>query len=92
MGGIEHGQRVLPARDPRALRSTDGPERTRRAARGSRHPLGIAIAAQLLEGARAFIPDAFRGPEGAAPFGPKVDVPDDAPAADQLAGFLGRKV
>lgn len=46
----------------------------------------------LLEGAKASIPDAFRGPDGQAPFGPAVEVADDAPAADRLAGFLGRQV
>ena len=61
-------------------------------ATGQDSNLDPELAAQLLEGARAFIPDAFRGPEGVAPFGPKVDVAEDAPAADQLAGFLGRKI
>ncbi len=47
---------------------------------------------RLPEGGRLFIADAFRGPDGVAPFGIAVDLRDDAPAADQLAGFLGRKV
>jgi hypothetical protein len=34
----------------------------------------------------------MRGEEGKAFFGPRVDVPESAPAADQLAGFLGRRV
>lgn len=50
------------------------------------------LARQLLENARAFLPDAMRGPDGQAPFGPRVDVPESAAAADQLAGFLGRPV
>ncbi|HEX5266572.1 MAG TPA: TIGR03086 family metal-binding protein [Acidimicrobiales bacterium] len=50
------------------------------------------LAGQLLENARGFIPDAMRGTDGQAPFGPRVDVPGSAPAADQLAGFLGRQV
>ena len=50
------------------------------------------LAQQLLVGARAAVPDQFRGPDTKAPFGPAVDVPESAPAADQLAGFLGRKV
>ena len=50
------------------------------------------LAKQLLVGAKAAIPDEFRGPDGQAPFGPVVDVPESAPPADQLAGFLGRKV
>lgn len=48
------------------------------------------LAAQLLTGARATIPDQFRGPDGAAPFGPVVESDDAAPAASQLAAFLGR--
>lgn len=54
--------------------------------------LNADLAKQLLIGAKAAISDQFRGPDGAAPFGPEVKVPDSAPAADQLAGFLGRKV
>jgi len=50
------------------------------------------LARQLLENARAFLPDTMRGADGQAPFGPRVDVPASAPAADQLAGFLGRRV
>ena len=49
------------------------------------------LAAALLEGAKASIPDEFRGPEG-APFGPKQEAPAGASAADQLAAFLGRTV
>jgi hypothetical protein len=51
-----------------------------------------AIAAELLKNARLSIPEAFRGEDGKAAFGPIVDVPSSAPAADQLAGFLGRQV
>ncbi len=50
------------------------------------------LAAQLLGQAKATIPDAFRGADGAAPFGPQAPVAEDAPAADQLAAFLGRNV
>jgi uncharacterized protein (TIGR03086 family) len=50
------------------------------------------LAAQLLEGAKASIPDAFRGPDGQAPFGARVDCDDSAPPAAQLAAFLGRAV
>ena len=50
------------------------------------------LAKQLLVGARAAIPKEFRGDDTKAPFGPEVEVPDSAPPADQLAGFLGRKV
>lgn len=45
------------------------------------------IAAMLLQGAQAV--DGMRNPEG-NPFGPKVDVPEDASAGDKLVGFLGR--
>jgi uncharacterized protein (TIGR03086 family) len=50
------------------------------------------LAKQLLDGAKATIPDEFRGPDGKAPFGPEVDAPADAPMADQLAAFLGRNL
>jgi len=46
------------------------------------------LAGQLL--AASMIPDEFRGPDGKAPFGPKVDVAESASAADRLAGYLGR--
>jgi uncharacterized protein (TIGR03086 family) len=49
------------------------------------------LASQLLAQAKATIPDAFRGPEG-APFGPATEIADDASPADQLAAFLGRTV
>jgi uncharacterized protein (TIGR03086 family) len=48
------------------------------------------VAQQLLGFVRAAIPDTFRGPDGKAPFGPVVEVPETASAPDQLAGFLGR--
>lgn len=50
------------------------------------------LAEALLERARKNIPETFRGPDGKAPFGPEVAVPDSACAADRLAGFLGRAV
>ena len=50
--------------------------------------LDPAVAGQLLS--LSMLPDEFRGPDGQAPFGPKVDVPDSACAADRLAGYLGR--
>lgn len=49
------------------------------------------LAEELLVGARAFIQDTFRGPEG-APFGPEQQAPPDASKADQLVAFLGRTV
>jgi uncharacterized protein (TIGR03086 family) len=60
-------------------------------ATGQSTDLDPAVAAQLFEAAQ-FIPDEFRGPDGQAPFGPKVDVPDSATTADKLAGFMGRQV
>jgi uncharacterized protein (TIGR03086 family) len=53
--------------------------------------LDPALAEQLLEGAR-LVAEGRRGPDGVAPFGAEVNVPDSAPAADRLAAFLGRKV
>lgn len=50
------------------------------------------IAADLLSHARVAITDGFRGPDGAAPFGPATQAPAGAGPADQLAAFLGRPV
>ena len=61
-------------------------------ATGQSTDLDPKLAAQLLEGAKASIPDQFRGPDGKAPFGPVAEAPASASAADQLAAFLGRKV
>jgi hypothetical protein len=35
--------------------------------------------------------DSFRGPDPTSPFGLAVEVSESAPAADQLAAFLGRQ-
>lgn len=59
-------------------------------ATGQNTDLDPEFAAQLLEQARAFIPDGMRGPDGQAPFGTAVTAPAGASAADQLAAFLGR--
>jgi len=59
-------------------------------ATGQSTDLDPALASALLENARAFLPDAMRGEDGKAPFGPVVYVPASYPVADQLAGFLGR--
>jgi uncharacterized protein (TIGR03086 family) len=61
-------------------------------ATGQPTDLDPEFAAQLLEGARGFVSDGFRGPDGAAPFGVAVDAPPSASAADKLAAFLGRTV
>lgn len=60
-------------------------------ATGQDSDLDPELAAQLLAGARRAVPDSFRGPDPTSPFGPAVDVPESAPAADHLAGFLGRR-
>jgi uncharacterized protein (TIGR03086 family) len=61
-------------------------------ATGQSTDLDAEMAAQLLEGARAAIPPGVRGPDPVAPFGPEVDAPASACAADRLAAFLGRTV
>jgi uncharacterized protein (TIGR03086 family) len=53
--------------------------------------LNPELAAELLESVPPLLPDQLRGPDGQAPFGPLVEVSADAPAADRLAGFLGRR-
>jgi uncharacterized protein (TIGR03086 family) len=53
--------------------------------------LDPALARELLNQARGTIPDAFRGPDGEAPFGPTLEAPAGAAPADQLAAFLGRR-
>jgi uncharacterized protein (TIGR03086 family) len=50
------------------------------------------LADHLLAQARIAIVDAFRGPDGVAPFGPVQQAPAGAGPADQLAAFLGRRV
>ena len=50
------------------------------------------LAARLLGQARIAIPDAFRGPDGVAPFGPVQQAPAGVGPADELAAFLGRRV
>jgi uncharacterized protein (TIGR03086 family) len=63
-------------------------------ARALRYPADLdpGLAAQLLAQARLTIGDAFRGPDGAAPFGPAAPAAAGADPADQLAAFLGRPV
>lgn len=57
---------------------------------GQSTDLDSEIAVQLLAQVQGFVTDAFRGPDGQAPFGPEVAVPSSASAADKLAAFLGR--
>ncbi len=59
---------------------------------GYQAELDPEIAADLLSHARVAITDGFRGPDGAAPFGPATEAPAGAGPADQLAAFLGRPV
>ena len=61
-------------------------------ATGQNTDLNPQLAAQILEGAKASIPDQFRGEDGKMPFGPQLDAPAGASTADQLAAFLGRKI
>jgi uncharacterized protein (TIGR03086 family) len=61
-------------------------------ATGQSTDLAPQLAARLLEGARGMIQPAFRGPEGAAPFGPEQEADEGASNADKLAAFLGRSV
>ena len=49
------------------------------------------LAQLLLARVTQTLPDAMRGPEGEAPFGPEVKMAGSAPPADQLAAFLGRQ-
>ena len=52
-------------------------------ATGQSTDLNPELAAQLLTFAQEFLLDAFRGPEGQAPFGPKVDAPAGATNSTQ---------
>jgi len=60
-------------------------------ATGQSTDLDPGLATQLLAIAEGFVADSFRGPDGQAPFGPKVEAPAGAPPADRLAAFLGRR-
>jgi uncharacterized protein (TIGR03086 family) len=56
---------------------------------GRRDELDAALAAATLEPVRRFLPAEPRG--GRVPFGPVVEVPDDADAYDRLVAWLGRE-
>ncbi len=60
-------------------------------ATGQSTDLAPELATAILAQSQQSIQDAFRGPEG-APFGAQVEAAADAPAADQLAAFLGRQI
>jgi uncharacterized protein (TIGR03086 family) len=59
---------------------------------GHHTDLDPGLAAGLLGQARLAITDAYRGPDGAALFGPAREAPAGAGPAGQLASFLGRSV
>ena len=59
-------------------------------ATGQSTDLDPELADQLLQGAMVLIPDQFRGDEP-MPFGPRVEPPAGAGAADRLAAFMGRR-
>jgi uncharacterized protein (TIGR03086 family) len=60
-------------------------------ATGQPSDLDPELAERLLARIERLLPDTLRGPEGQAPFGPKVEVAGSAPAADRLAAFEGRR-
>jgi uncharacterized protein (TIGR03086 family) len=60
-------------------------------ATGQSTDLDPGLATRLLGIARESLPDAFRGADGEAPFGLRIEVPETACPADQLAGFMGRQ-
>jgi len=61
-------------------------------ATGQSTDLDGEFASELLARAQSSIPDAMRGDDGVAMFGPRREAPDGASVADQLAAFLGRNV
>ena len=61
-------------------------------ATGQSTDLAPELAAGQLAAAHSSISDAFRGPEGKAPFGAAAEAPEGASNADKLAAFLGRSV
>lgn len=60
-------------------------------ATGQSSDLDPELAAQLLARIERLLPGTLRGPEGQAPFGPKIEAADSAPDADRLAAFEGRQ-
>jgi uncharacterized protein (TIGR03083 family) len=60
-------------------------------ATGQPSDLDPELAVKLLAQVEKLLPDALRGPEGEAPFGPKIEVTGSASAADRLAAFEGRQ-
>jgi uncharacterized protein (TIGR03086 family) len=60
-------------------------------ATGQSTDLDPKTATQLLEVVSGMVPDALRGEDGQAPFGPRQEPPAGATAADTLAAFMGRR-
>jgi uncharacterized protein (TIGR03086 family) len=84
----------LPAAAVAGLAATDTLTHGWDLARATGQPTDLApdTAATLLAAAEQNIQDAFRGPDGKAPFGAKQEAPDGSSNADRLAAFLGRHV
>jgi uncharacterized protein (TIGR03086 family) len=61
-------------------------------ATGQSSDLDPDLAVSLLANARRSVTDGFRGEDGKSAFGPELDPPPGASAADELAAFLGRHV
>jgi uncharacterized protein (TIGR03086 family) len=60
-------------------------------ATGQSTDLDPETATQLLEIVSPMLPDEFRGQDGVAPFGPRLEAPAGATAADKVAAFMGRR-
>ena len=61
-------------------------------ATGQSTDLDAGTASELLEIVTPMLPDALRGEEGQAPFGPRLEAPAGATAADRVAAFMGRRI
>ncbi len=61
-------------------------------ATGQSTELDPELAEMLLENARTFVTETFRGPDGVAFFAAQQPAPDGAGPADRLAAFLGRSL
>jgi uncharacterized protein (TIGR03086 family) len=59
---------------------------------GLRTDLDPELAEELFALTQKTVSEAYRGPDGTAPFGSELPAPADAAPADRLAAFLGRTV